>query len=349
VTGEANHLAQMLAARCADLTRELLPGGTREGAEFRCGSLSGERGRSMAVHLHGNRAGVWSDFASGETGDALDLVAAVLFGNDIKAAMTWARQWLGLDGVASYALPPQTRPAPRQAAEAPKIDTEAEARRGAARQMFLAAQPGLRGTPAGAYLAGRGLDLAELKRQPRCLRFVPALPNRESGRSWPALVAAITSLSGEHVATHRTWLALNEAARQWRKAPLRDAKMTLGSYAGGTIRLWRGASGKPLAQATQGETVALAEGLETSLSIVLACPELRVLCAVSLANMGRVELPPAVETVLICCDNDGDNPSADRALRRAIDHFTTSGRTVKIARPPAGVKDFNDLLQVTDK
>lgn len=339
----------MLGKRAADLVPSLLPNGVREGAEWRVGSLLGERGRSLAVRLVGDRAGVWADFASGESGDCLDLVAAIKFAGEMKPALTWSRAWLGLKVAPADDRPlSQIRPTPSPAETAPAIDAEAEARRGAARRMFLAAQAELRDTPAAAYLAGRGLDLAELGRQPRCLRFAPSLPNRESGRSWPAMLAAINNLKGEHVATHRTWLAWDALRKKWTKAPLRDPKMTLGSYVGGAIRIWRGASGRPLSQAPQGETVALAEGAETSLSIALAYPELRVLCAVSLANMARVELPPAVQTVLLCADNDMDNPAADRAMRRAIDRFTSSGLTVRVARPPAGVKDFNDLLQVED-
>jgi putative DNA primase/helicase len=72
-----------------------------------------------------------------------------------------------------------------------------------------------------------------------------------------------------------------------------------------------------------------------------------VLSAVSLSNMARVVLPPAVRTVILCADNDGDNAGAARALQRAVDHFAAEGRNVKIALPPIG-KDFNDTLQQVD-
>jgi hypothetical protein len=241
------------------------------------------------------------------------------------------------------APPPAGRHEARQGAEARAVDAEAEARRGAARRLFLGAEPVLRGTPAAAYLAARRINLAELGRQPRGLRYMAALANKESGRPWPALLAAISDAAGEHIATHKTWLAKDEAG-VWRKAPLRDPKMTLGSYAGGAIRLWRGASGRPLAQAQPGETAAVGEGIETCLSVALAAPELRILCAVSLANMARIVLPPAIATVILCADNDPPDSPAARALQRAVDHFVAEGRTVRVARPPAGQKDFNDVL-----
>ncbi|MFT8371837.1 MAG: hypothetical protein ABF641_12465, partial [Acetobacter sp.] len=78
----ASELARLLAARIQQLVTELLPAGQRDGHEWRCGSLAGEKGQSLAVHLSGQRAGVWCDFSSGERGDSLDLVASVLFNGD---------------------------------------------------------------------------------------------------------------------------------------------------------------------------------------------------------------------------------------------------------------------------
>jgi len=161
--------------------------------------------------------------------------------------------------------------------------------------MWLAARADLAGTPVAHYLAARGIDLAELTRQPGALRCHFDLFNRESGRSWPAMVAAIVGPDGRHAATHCLWLA-EDAGGISRKAPLRDQKMTLGSYAGGYIPLTRGASGKPLAHAPDGETVAIGEGIETCLSVAIASPELRVLAVLSLANMARLVLPEAVRS-----------------------------------------------------
>src|SRR5438309_1153464 len=102
----ASGISAMLAHRIQLLAAALLPSGKRVGAEWRCGSVAGDPGMSLGVHLRGERAGLWSDFATGERGDALDLVAAVLFRGDIGQALRWAASWLGLaDG---------ERPAPLQ-------------------------------------------------------------------------------------------------------------------------------------------------------------------------------------------------------------------------------------------
>jgi hypothetical protein len=70
-------ISAILASQIDSLCAELLPGGVREGAEWRIGSVAGEPGRSMAVHLGGPRSGIWSDFSTGEAGDALDLIDQV--------------------------------------------------------------------------------------------------------------------------------------------------------------------------------------------------------------------------------------------------------------------------------
>jgi hypothetical protein len=338
---DAAELARLLAAQALRLAAELLPNGRREGNEWRVGSIHGEPGRSMAVHLTGPKAGVWCDFATGESGDALDLVAHVMFRGHKAQAVAWARAWLGLGHDA-----PRTTPAERRAADERReaeAAREAEARRRAAVRLFRAAREGMVGTPAGDYLAARGINLAELGRQPRCLRFHPSAWCAEAGTRLPALLAAINDADGRHVATHRTWLA-RDASGAWAKAPLRDPKKTLGSYAGGCIRLWRGATGRSLSDAQPGETVAIAEGIETGLSVAAACRELRVVSAVSLSNMSRLILPPAITTVILCSDNDGDNQAAAELLIRAAERFAREGRAVRIARPPQGFKDMNDAL-----
>ncbi len=341
---DAREISRLLAIRAQVLCENVLPAGRREGAEWRAGGLDGAKGKSLGVHLYGTKAGVWSDFASGETGDALDLVRLTRCGGDMKAAIDWARAWLGLSNETRVALAPASMPPRRAAAEnEPERDPDAEARQARAQALFLAAEPRLAETPAAAYLAARGIDLAALGRQPRALRYHPDLWNGESRRAWPALVAAVTDDRGDMTAIHRTWLA-QDAAGCWRKAPLAVAKASLGRVAGGTIRLWRGASGKNLASAPAGDVAVIAEGIETALSVAIACPEYRILAAVSLGNMGRINLPAAIGTVIIAADNDPPGSPADNMLKAAATRFTSTGKIVRIARSPVG-SDMNDCLQ----
>ena len=338
-----------LAAQAPTLAAELLPGGRREGHEWRAGSLAGESGRSLAVHLSGVRAGVWADFASGEAGDALDLVAAVLFGGNKSDAVKWSLRWLGLDAAAGADLQERRRQldAAARAREKTSKDDEAGRKRSALRVWF-GARERLRDTPAELYLRGRGLDLAPLGRQPRVLRFHPALYNAESKREWPALVALIHGPDGKPAAVHRTWLEARPDGVA--KAPLEDAKMTFGRYRGGCIHLWRGVDpggsfAPPLSQVPEGSAVTISEGLEDGLTGVLADPARRVLVAVSLANMGAMKLPDAIGTVTLLQQNDPPGSDAGKAFTRAVGRFQRQGRRVLLAPPPAQFKDINDALR----
>ena len=51
----ARDVATMLADRIEPLVHELLPGGRREGQEFRVGSIAGEPGQSLGIRLTGRR------------------------------------------------------------------------------------------------------------------------------------------------------------------------------------------------------------------------------------------------------------------------------------------------------
>lgn len=263
----AGQISQMLAARIQALVTELLPAGQRGGHEWRCGSLAGEKGQSLAVHLHGARAGVWCDFAGGQKGDALDLVAACLFNGNRRDAMAWAENWLGLSNATSDA-PVQRRPAIQEKpASSLELDREAQRMRAKARRLWQEGQP-IQGTPADAYLLGRGLDLRLLPHMPGSLRFHPAVWCAEVQKPLPAMIAAIASPAGKMIACHRTWIQQRPSGA-WVKADLRAPKKVLGSFAGGCVRLTRGASGKALGVADVGSSVILSE--ESRQLLLLLC------------------------------------------------------------------------------
>jgi hypothetical protein len=239
-----------------------------------------------------------------------------------------------------------------------------EAKRQSAIGLWLAGQERIAGTPVDHYLRGRGIDLSRLGRPPpaaeggqpdqrgrapRALRYHPEL--WADGRYWPAMLAIIRDgPTGQAIGCHRTFLARGPDGA-WRKAPLgpEGAKRSYGQVKGGFIPLWRGRSGKPLRFAPAGDRVALTEGIEDGLTIALACPEYRVLAAISAGNFQAIALPEQVSTVLICADNDpltlpGGKPHPARlAVQAAIARFQREGRRVLIARPD-GAKDFNAVL-----
>jgi hypothetical protein len=339
----AAEIGRRLAARVDTLVPELLPGAKRDGAEWRAGSTGGEPGRSLGVHRLGSKAGVWSDFSTGECGDALDLAAAVMTRGHLGDALRWAIGWLGLGDAGHVATERAASPPDdgRQPPDDGRHEQSDEDGSRAAQAMWLSATPDLVGTPVAHYLAARRIDLAEFIQPIRALRFAPALWCHEAGARLPAMVAAITGADGRHTATHRTWLAQQNGV--WTKAPVATPKKVRGRIDGGSIRLWRGAGHRRLAECRPDEIVGIGEGIETCLSVAIACPELRVVSAISLGNMASIALPNACRRVVLLADND-KKPQAQSALLRAVNAHIAAGREVRVARAQDG-KDFNDVLR----
>lgn len=351
-------LVGMLADRIGALAAELAPDGVRRGPEWVARNPTRADGKigSFSVCVAGPRAGVWADFAEGgraggAAGDALDLVAYCRCGGDKKAAVRWARSWLGLDGADPAAFE-QARAQAESRTKARQAAATAERKKANDRawSLWLSARAELAGTPADAYLKGRGIDLALLGRQPRALRFAPDCYNGHLGRRFPAMVAMIQGPDGKTMGVHRTFLI--EHAGGWTHIgkvllaedgkPVRG-KLVYGDKKGGLIPLWRGVSGQPLARAPMGDHVTITEGIEDGLVAALARPERRVAVAIDVENFGALRLPAAITDVTLAVDNDGANAATARAVDAAIAAYQRQGRRVWLARAPIG-KDFNDTL-----
>lgn len=106
-------IKRLLASRAQSVAEYLLPAGRKEGAEWRCGSVGGEPGKSLGVHLTGDKAGLYSDFATGQGGDLLDLWRAAR-GCGLSQALTEATDWLGIRQPESYHLVEKTYTRPEK-------------------------------------------------------------------------------------------------------------------------------------------------------------------------------------------------------------------------------------------
>jgi len=98
-----------------------------------------------------------------------------------------------------------------------------------------------------------------------------------------------------------------------------------------------------LAKARAGQWLLVAEGLETTLSVMHACA-LPGWAALSAGGIKSLVLPPSANMVVICADNDA-NGVGQRAANAAAERFLAEGRRVRIALPPGSGLDFNDLLR----
>ena len=181
------------------------------------------------------------------------------------------------------------------------------------------------GTLAEAYLRNRGIT-APL---PGTLRFHGCL-SHPWGNSYPGMVALVQSVDGQAVAVHRTYLSPDGG-----KARVEPAKAMLGPVSGGAVRL---AEWKP------GDTLLLSEGIETALSGVQLTGKPGWAC-LSTSGLKGIRLPPAVRdiTILVDADEPGQQAATDCA-----DRLCREGRTVRLAKPPAGCNDFNDALMIAD-
>lgn len=106
---------RMLADRAQAVAEMLLPNGRKEAQEWRVGSTGGEKGQSLGVHLSGAKAGIWSDFTTGDGGDLLDLWVAVK-GGTLGDALEAARAWLGVTRQKPYREPQNNYQRPQKPA-----------------------------------------------------------------------------------------------------------------------------------------------------------------------------------------------------------------------------------------
>ena len=97
---KASELSRQMAESAQFVAEYLFPAGKRNGREWRVGSLAGEEGQSLGISTAGSKAGLWCDFATGESGDLLDLWMKVR-NCDLAAAMKQAADLLNI---------PQERP-----------------------------------------------------------------------------------------------------------------------------------------------------------------------------------------------------------------------------------------------
>ena len=93
----ATEIAAELSARAEDVCRRYLPRGRKQGRYWTVGDTSGAKGRSLFVRLAPpGIPGKWTDVATNEPGDLLDLIRLHTSGASLRHAMDEARAFLVL-------------------------------------------------------------------------------------------------------------------------------------------------------------------------------------------------------------------------------------------------------------
>ena len=98
-------------------------------------------------------------------------------------------------------------------------------------------------------------------------------------------------------------------------------------------------------------TIFIAEGIETALSLAAAKPESRVICSLGVANIKNIDLSQDknldTKTIIICADNDGKDSATNTIIERSAYILKEKGaKNIAIIRPDEKGQDFNDVLKL---
>ncbi|HTO65138.1 MAG TPA: toprim domain-containing protein [Bradyrhizobium sp.] len=321
---DASELARRLASDAEAVCRHYLSNGRRQGRYWMVGDVRNTPGRSMFVRLSGpesgpGAAGRWTDSASTEYGDLLDVIRECCGLVDFRDVADEARRFLSLP-----------RAEPRGRSPRPVRTPIPAGSREAARRLFAISQP-IRRTVVDIYLGNRGIeavhDAGALRFHPRCYyRPDDNLPTE----TWPAMIAAVTDLEDRLTGAHRTWLdpdGFSEATLG--KAPIDTPRRAMGSLLGHAVRF--GAAD---------EVLVVGEGIETMLSLRCALPAMPMAAALSANHLAALLLPSTLRRLYIARDADA---SGDMALVALTERAEAAGIEALALSPRMG--DFNEDLR----
>lgn len=314
---DASELARRLAREAEAVCRQYLSNGRRQGRYWIVGDVRNTPGRSMFVRLSGpdsgpGAAGHWTDAASGEHGDLLDVIRESCGFVEFRDVAGEARRFLSLPRAEPRrSLKPDRTPVPAGSAEA-------------ARRLIAMSQP-IRRTLVETYLGNRGIKAVH---DAGALRFHPRSYYRPDDGSptetWPAMIAAVTDLAGRITGAHRTWLAPDGSG----KAPVDTPRRAMGGLLGHAVRF--GAAD---------DVLAAGEGIETMLSLRCALPAMPMAAALSANHLAGLLLPPTLRRLYIARDADAAGDTAVAALAQCAE---AAGIEALVLSPRTG--DFNEDL-----
>jgi len=320
---DASELAHRLAREAEAVCRHYLSNGKREGRYWLVGDVYNTPGRSMFVRLQNSPkgpAGKWTDAATGEHGDLLDIIGHILGLRDFREVAEEARTFLKLPRNESE-LAPQRPPA---CSVVPAGSQEA------ARRLFAISGP-IEGTMVETYLRGRGIARVHhggsLRFHPRCYyRPDEHLPTE----TWPAMIACVTDLAGQITGVHRTWLDPDGFDRiRLGKAPIDTPRRAMGDLLGNAVRFG----------AADDDVLLAGEGIETMLSLRCALPTLPMAAALSANHLSAMLLSSNLRRLYIARDADA---AGDMVQAILLNRAQTVGIEAIPVSPRLG--DFNEDL-----
>jgi hypothetical protein len=292
----ATEIARRLADHAESVCRHFLSKGHREGRYWLVGDVRNTPGRSLYVRLAASAdgrgaAGKWTDAATGDHGDLLDIIAIAKATRSMRETLDEARHFLSLP------MPePDPEPRWRRPRKTPAGTPEAASR------LFAATAP-IGGSVVEWYLRERAItDLRDCD----ALRFKSGCYYRPSKRdapdtrpAWPAMIAAVTDLADRLTGVHRTWL--DPVTRD--KAPVAYPRRAMGDLLGHGVR-FRAA----------GPFMVAGEGIETILSLRQVMPAMPAIAGLSGAHLAAILFPPALRRLYVARDDDPTGAGAHKTL-----------------------------------
>lgn len=320
---DASELARRLARDAESVCRHYLSNGKREGRYWLVGDVHNASGRSMFVRLQDSPkgpAGKWTDAATGEHGDLLDVIRESLGLRHFREVAKEARRFLKL---------PRTEPELASKPIRPPITAGPQE---AARRLF-AISGSIEGTIVETYLQQRGIAHAH---HGGSLRFHPRCYYRPGGdrptERWPAMIACVTGLDGRITGVHRTWLDPDGFDRiRLGKAPIDTPRRAMGDLLGNAVRFG----------AADDDVLLAGEGIETMLSLRCVLPTLPMAAALSANHLAAMGLSSSLRRLYIARDDDAAGDTVQAILLKRA-------KAIGIEAVPLSPRlgDFNEDLHV---
>lgn len=295
----------------------------------------GKKG-AISMKMHGEKRGLWHDFSADAGGDLFDLVAitrcGLLSAQDdfpkvLEEAGRMTGQASGRDAWRGFPKPP---PPPAENTE--KADRERRTWHAVTVMALIDRIKPAAGTPAAAYLAGRG---------------VTDLP--DTGMGWLPPVPGMRALLNPRSGALLVW-ALNAAGwptggqrilvtRNGRPSRARSPKPSFGRVGGFPARF-------PAREGKGAAPLVVAEGPESALSVRQATGH-EAWAVFGVGNFKSAPLPKG-RTVILAPDRDARDGKAGRAFARATFLQRERGIDLLIAEAPepdGSKRDLNDTLR----
>lgn len=287
------------------------------------------------------RNGSWHDFKLDKGGGPLQMVMEYKGFSTFEEAKEYAAQWAGLSGIGLKSFSSPSLSSSSSLAEKEKRNKEAaleaQIKIQQAQVHWKKGIP-LKGTIAERYLKEHRKIGGTL---PKDLRFLPSFKvcpregeelRKHNGKSFPCLMAAARSPSGEVTAVQITYLDPHTAG----KANIPISKKSFGVLKGSFVTLREGRASDP---------IFVAEGVETALSLKEAGVQGTIKASLGLFNIKRLEPKDSQTPLIICADHDAVDSPATQNLEKSVTALQEKGFAVSVVKPNTLGEDFNDVLK----